>query len=74
VTDRFYGSTAWKQLRAKVRRRDRGICELCGAANSWLVDHRVPRSEGGPDHESNLRLLCTTCDNKRHPEKGRLWR
>lgn len=72
--DPFYGSTLWKQLRARVRRRDHGICALCGAINAWLVDHRIPRSEGGPDEEWNLRLLCTTCDNQRHPEKGRVWR
>lgn len=74
VTDPFYHSERWKQLRARVRRRDRDICQLCGAPESWIVDHIKPRSEGGPDVEWNLRCLCRTCDNKRHPEKGTVWR
>ena len=73
-TDSFYGSVRWKELRARVRRRDHGICALCGTPNSWTVDHRVPRSEGGADEDWNLRLLCRTCDNKRHADKGATWR
>jgi len=73
-TDPFYGSTLWKQLRERVRRRDHGICARCGAPNSWRVDHIKPRAEGGVDLEWNLRLLCATCDNKRHAEKGKVWR
>lgn len=73
-TDPYYGSVAWKQLRQRVRRRDRGICARCGAPDSWKVDHVQPRSEGGADHEWNLRLLCDDCDAKRHAEKGSAWR
>ena len=69
-TDRFYNSVFWKQLREHVRRRDGGICSECGEPNSWRVDHIIPRTEGGPDEPSNLRLLCMDCDNKRHSEKG----
>lgn len=73
-TDPFYGSTFWKQLREFVRRRDRGICAQCGRPNSWRADHVIPRELGGMDDPSNLRLLCTRCDNKRHREKGLAWR
>jgi 5-methylcytosine-specific restriction endonuclease McrA len=73
-TDPFYGSTLWKHLRERVRRRDRGICSQCGRPESWTVDHRIPRSLGGADAEWNLRLLCKECDGKRHSEKGRVWR
>lgn len=72
-TDPFYSSVRWKEMRVRVRRRDRGICALCGEPNSWTVDHRIPRKEGGPDEEWNLRLLCTRCDNRWHREKGTAW-
>jgi 5-methylcytosine-specific restriction endonuclease McrA len=69
-TDPFYSSKYWKQVRMHVRHRDHGICALCGERGSWRVDHIIPRTEGGPDDASNLRLLCIDCDAKRHAEKG----
>ena len=74
ITDPFYGSVFWQNLRQRVRLRDRGICRGCGRQGAWRVDHIKPRSEGGADAEWNLRLLCNACDGKRHADKGRAWK
>jgi len=74
LTDPFYNSVVWKELRARVRRRDGDICRLCGGPGARFVDHVIPRDEGGADHELNLRSLCVDCDGKRHAEKGAVWR
>jgi 5-methylcytosine-specific restriction protein A len=70
----FYGTQAWKRLREFVRKRDGGICARCGRAESWRVDHIIPRADGGPDDQSNLQLLCDDCDAKKHREKGSAFR
>ena len=65
--DRFYTSTAWLAMRARIRKRDRYQCQRCGAAcrakGSSVVDHRIPRAER-PDLEldpGNLWLICRAC-------------
>lgn len=72
MTDRFYTSTAWKKLRKEALERDL-CCVICGASGSYLTaDHIIPRS-AEPDLElelSNIRILCKSCDNKRHSEKA----
>lgn len=52
-------STAeWKRTRLQVLERDGYRCRICGApANE--VDHITEWSDGGTDHPSNLRTLCT---------------
>ena len=71
----FYLSKRWKETRLKVLRRDRYICQQCGAKC-------LGKSKGLPapqvDHElelkthphlayemSNLRVLCKPCHSKR---------
>jgi 5-methylcytosine-specific restriction endonuclease McrA len=66
----IYHTAAWQRLRALVVERDRGICAGCGEPYGCRADHIIPREDGGPDHPSNLRLLCTKCDALRHREKG----
>jgi 5-methylcytosine-specific restriction endonuclease McrA len=71
----FYGTERWKQLRAAVRRRDKNTCTTPGCGEpAARVDHIIPREQGGPDTMRNLRCLCATCDARRHPEKGSVWR
>jgi len=48
------------RLRRQIRKRDGGVCQICGA-NGTDVDHRVPRSAGGSDQPENLWLLCGPC-------------
>jgi 5-methylcytosine-specific restriction protein A len=58
------GSTRqWRNLRREIIARDKGKCKICGSAGS-VVDHIKPRSKGGADDKSNLRLICKTCDKR----------
>jgi 5-methylcytosine-specific restriction endonuclease McrA len=73
----FYSSAAWRALRARAVRAAGGRCELCSAdvraKGASRVDHRIPRDKA-PEMAlklSNLRVLCASCDNRRHAEKGR---
>ncbi len=56
------GSThGWRLLRKQIIARDGGLCAFCGLPGTLddpiSVDHIIPRSKGGTDHPSNLRLL-----------------
>lgn len=76
MTDPFYQTNQWRNLRHRVVARDRYRCTCCGASvrgkGLSRVDHVIPRRQR-PDlalSSSNLRTLCASCDNKRHSEKG----
>jgi 5-methylcytosine-specific restriction endonuclease McrA len=76
-TDPFYFSKIWRAVRRVILRRDGYRCTVCRAnvagKGEARVDHIKPRSTH-PDLEyelSNLRTLCTTCDNQGHREKRR---
>ena len=71
-----YGSTQWKQARARALKRANYCCENCRASvrgkGMSRVDHRQTVKDR-PDlalEPSNLRVLCAACDNRRHAEKG----
>ena len=73
----FYGTAAWKKTRLAALKRAKWACSVCSssvsARGSSRVDHIVSVRQR-PDlalAESNLRVLCASCDNKRHSEKGR---
>ncbi|MFD8596981.1 HNH endonuclease [Kitasatospora sp. NPDC059646] len=58
-------SGRWRSLKATVTRRDDGCCWICGDgdADSYVLDHKVPISEGGsPTSLDNLGLACGPCD------------
>jgi 5-methylcytosine-specific restriction protein A len=61
---RGYGPE-WRRLSLAVRARAGNRCERCGQAPTepyaMTVDHIRPRSLGGTDHPSNLRVLCRSC-------------
>ena len=48
--------------------RQEGICNGCLVHfpfRNLTVDHIVPRSKGGNDHEGNLQLLCGACNSRK---------
>jgi hypothetical protein len=56
--------------RRTVAERARFCCEYCRSqlkysADSFSVEHIVPRSRGGPDELSNLALACQRCNNSK---------
>jgi 5-methylcytosine-specific restriction endonuclease McrA len=45
----------WRRLKARIIRRDHGICHLCDRPGADSADHLVPEARGGPRWaESNL--------------------
>lgn len=66
--EKFYASTAWRELRFIALRQSGGCCTLCGARASdgvqLHVDHIIPRSKA-PHLEldlDNLQILCEDCN------------
>ncbi|WP_443333421.1 HNH endonuclease [Streptomyces sp. MJM1172] len=67
----------WEAIRARVKRRDRGLCQgvlsegaLCGHPGTE-VDHIRP----GKDHSlGNLQLLCTWCHKQKTQAESKAWR
>lgn len=66
--ERGYGS-AWDRLRARILKRDAGICQPClqdGHVHQGTeVDHKIPKAQGGTDDEDNLQTIC----HERHKAK-----
>jgi 5-methylcytosine-specific restriction protein A len=61
--------------RARVMRRDNGLCQACldrGRITAAVeVDHIIPLFKGGPDTDDNKRSLCKAChDDKTRDDKG----
>lgn len=59
-----YGSK-WDVIRARVLKRDKGLCQLCLRAGvvreAKTVDHIIPKAHGGTDADCNLQSLCWPC-------------
>ncbi|NGU11968.1 HNH endonuclease [Clostridium perfringens] len=55
-------------VKLKVFRRDNCVCQICGknvALDEINYDHIIPWSKGGSSDESNIRILCESCNKKR---------
>jgi 5-methylcytosine-specific restriction endonuclease McrA len=72
--DPFYKSQEWRRTRQKVLRRCYYRCELhlegC-QGTAMIADHVIERTMGGSDDETNLRGVCVSCHNRRHPDRWR---
>jgi 5-methylcytosine-specific restriction protein A len=77
---RGYGY-AWQQLRARVLRRDKGLCQIKGPACRYVareVDHKVNKAaarergwtDAEIDDESNLQAACTPCHSAKTKTEG----
>lgn len=51
-------------VRAQVLARDRG-CVECGREDNLQLDHKHPWSRGGSDDETNLQVLCASCNGRK---------
>lgn len=52
----------------RVLKRENQICQVCQKSvidEDVEFDHIIPWSKGGPSDESNIRLLCSSCNKKR---------
>jgi hypothetical protein len=50
--------------RQRIRERDGYRCRYCGrrvSAQTWRIDHVLPRSRGGPATDDNLVTACRRC-------------
>ena len=72
----FYDSPEWKALRRLALIRDGYRCTICRCSvhgkGKARVDH-IHSIHDRPDLAlvlSNLRVLCASCDNQSHREKG----
>lgn len=55
-------------LRAELYARDEGTCRLCGTRvklSGFQLDHRCPRSRGGPDTRANLQTSHALCNQRK---------
>lgn len=80
MSDGFYESREWLDLRYRVLQRAGGSCKLCGcratAENPIQVDHIKPRSLH-PELalvESNLQVLCKSCNMGKSNKDATDWR
>ncbi|MEK4024470.1 HNH endonuclease [Sporosarcina sp. FSL W7-1283] len=73
-TKAFYNSTAWRKLRAMIKIRDNGLCQMCLVDKriviGTIVDHIIPIKVDWQLRltENNLQLLCHSCHNKKTAE------
>ncbi len=52
----------------RVMKRENQICQICSTSvkdEDIEFDHVIPWSKGGSSDESNIRLLCKTCNRKK---------
>lgn len=54
-----------RPTRNAILRRDKFVCQYCGAKNSLTVDHVIPKSKGGSNTWENLVAACITCNNRK---------
>jgi 5-methylcytosine-specific restriction endonuclease McrA len=61
------GSTkGWREIRKRIMIRDQATCQLCGQVDGQMhIDHIIPKRLNGSDMDSNLRVLCKSCNLRR---------
>lgn len=64
VTDRSRAAMP-TETKMRVFRRDGFRCKTCLATDSLVLDHVHPWALGGSDHESNLQVLCRSCNSRK---------
>lgn len=67
LSEDFYASIEWRNLRQKVLKNDPNLCSLCGKNYDLEVDHIRPRSKF-PNlalRIDNLQILCKSCNTSK---------
>ncbi len=80
MSDDFYQSREWLDLRYRVLRKSNGCCQLCGNRGTddapLHCDHIKPRSKH-PElelSESNIQVLCKNCNLGKSNKDATDWR
>jgi 5-methylcytosine-specific restriction enzyme A len=64
-------TTSWRRQRARILQRDHHICHVCGQPGADEVDHIVPISQGGTNHDTNLAAIHNTpCHRRKSSSEG----
>jgi len=62
----YLGTTNHDSYKAKdIWERDAYRCVKCERIQKLTIDHIIPLSKGGTNHESNLQTLCQICNKKK---------
>ena len=73
ASERGYGGN-WSRLRGAVLARE-PLCRACRAAGvvcaASVVDHVVPKAEGGTDAWENLQPLCRRCHDLKSQQEAK---
>lgn len=57
----------FRAIRMAIIQRDQGMCRYCGKFPEIpQVDHKIPKSRGGPNTETNLVTSCKSCNSRKH--------
>lgn len=60
--------------RAEILKRDGEICRYCqGTEGPFHIDHIVPVSRGGSNHDENLCVACAPCNLRKSAKVGGEW-
>ena len=49
-------------VRKRILERDNNACRKCGNTKNLHIDHIIPLCRGGFEDESNMQVLCRTCN------------
>ena len=53
-----------RDMRKKIITK-KSSCLFCGSVENLTIDHIIPISKGGKNLESNVQILCGTCNSKK---------
>lgn len=67
LSDDFYNSTDWQEVRSQALKRYEPKCKFCGSTKNLSIDHIYPRSKY-PERAldiSNTQILCQRCNSSK---------